>query len=543
MTVPSPNDWTLEQIVAIALAIGGEAVGGPFSNAERCLAREAENLSVASTSVASIRLAIRNGEDPLGAALTTLRSTEERRRLGQFFTDPKTVDAMVTWVAGHAPGRVVDAGCGSGRFAARTVQLLPNSEVIAVDSDPVATLIARANLAAVSQPTRGKGIRVLNEDFLSMSLEAQPSVTAFVGNPPYVRHHSLSPAAKDRGQALAGAVGHPISRLAGLHAYFMMQVANLAKPGDIGCFITSSEWLDVRYGRSLRALLSQTLGLTSLHLRSIDGDGEFEDALTSAVISCFEYDGDKSTVSLNKASSGEAFDLAQTQKAVPRDCLSAPEKWGALFRRESQSSRPLGPTLPLGDIFRVSRGVATGHNRFFVMAPEQAAWHSIHNWVTPIVSSASEIQAANGVLRRSAAQRVLLSVPRETRVAAAPELEAYLRVGEEIGVPARYICAHRNPWWAVQVPEPAPVVATYMGRRPPVFALNPDGLPLLNIALGLQPRTHLPVETMTTIVSWLNDNAVEFSGKGRTYQGGLQKFEPREMEELEIPSTVIDGSR
>ena len=374
-----------------------------------------------------------------------------------------------------------------------------------------------------------------------MSLEAQPSVTAFVGNPPYVRHHSLSPAAKDRGQALARAVGHPISRLAGLHAYFMMQVANLAKQGDIGCFITSSEWLDVGYGRSLRALLSQTLGLTSLHLRSIDGDREFEDALTSAVISCFECGSDKSTVCLNKASSREAFDLARVQRAVPRGSLSALEKWGALFRQESKSSRPLGPTLPLGDIFRVSRGVATGHNRFFVMAPEQAAWHSIHKWVTPVVSSASEIQAANGVLRQSAARRVLLSVSRETRVAAAPELQAYLRVGEEIGVPARYLCSHRNPWWAVQAPEPAPVVATYMGRRPPVFALNPDGLPLLNIALGLQPRTHLPAETMTTIVRWLNENAVSFSGKGRTYQGGLQKFEPREMEALQIPTAVLNG--
>ena len=299
--------------------------------------------------------------------------------------------------------------------------------------------------------------------------------------------------------------------------------------------------MDVGYGGALRKLLASDLGLNSLHFRAIDGEGEFEDALTSAVVTCFAHGSRKSTVSLHKVNSGEAFDLTRARRITTRDCLRSLGKWGPLFEESIRSFGEEGDTRPLGDVFKVSRGVATGHNRFFVMAPEQAAWHSIRDWVVPVVSSASEIHSASGLIRRVSTQKVLLTIPRGTQISTAPALSAYLKLGEDMGVPERYICAHRKPWWSVQTPTPAPIVATYMGRRPPMFARNPDSLPLLNIALGLQPRSELAGETIVTIVNWLNENAANFSGKGRTYQGGLQKFEPREMEALQIPAKVLDG--
>ncbi len=538
---PSHGIATEEQLAATALALGGHTIGGPLSAAEQELVRDARGVRIPASRVEVVRRAILKGEDPLGSALVALRDTELRRNLGQFLTDPPTVRAMVSWVTRHSLGRVVDVGCGSGRFSVAAAQALPHVEIVAVDSDPLATLTTRANLFTLLGQPSESGIRVVNQDFLSLALPTSSAPTAFLGNPPYVRHHRLSPETKRRGQALASSVGNPISGLAGLHAYFFMQIANLSRAGDIGCLITSSEWLDVGYGTSLRSLLSTTLRLSSLHLRATDGNGEFEDALTSAVISCFASGGQSQIVSLNKVVSGEVFDLDRASRTVTRGCLQSSHKWGRLFEKPVPSQVRLESTVPLGDVFKVSRGVATGHNRFFVMEPEQAAWHSIRDWVTPVVSSATEIHAADGVLRRGSAKRVLLSIPRDTRLSAAPMLQAYLRVGEELGVPERYICAHRKPWWAVRPPKPAPIVATYMGRRPPVFALNPDALPLLNVALGLRPHDQVASQSMEAWVNWLNENAVRFSGQGRTYQGGLQKFEPREMEALRVPSKLIDG--
>jgi hypothetical protein len=43
---------------------------------------------------------------------------------------------------------------------------------------------------------------------------------------------------------------------------------------------------------------------------------------------------------------------------------------------------------------------------------------------------------------------------------------------------------------------------------------------------------------LKTLVNELNANATTFVGKGRTYHGGLEKFEPREMEALLVPGRV-----
>ena len=45
------------------------------------------------------------------------------------------------------------------------------------------------------------------------------------------------------------------SRLAGLHLHFFLRTLELARAGDLGCFVAAAEWLDVNYGAALRWLL------------------------------------------------------------------------------------------------------------------------------------------------------------------------------------------------------------------------------------------------------------------------------------------------
>jgi hypothetical protein len=75
-----------------------------------------------------------------------------------------------------------------------------------------------------------------------------------------------------------------------------------------------------------------------------------------------------------------------------------------------------------------------------------------------------------------------------------------------------------------------------MARQAPAFALNPDGLVLINIAHGLYPEHPLAHEQLSALVQALNDARNSFRGSGRTYHGGMEKFEPRELEALLIPA-------
>ena len=72
-----------------------------------------------------------------------------------------------------------------------------------------------------------------------------------------------------------------------------------------------------------------------------------------------------------------------------------------------------------------------------------------------------------------------------------------------------------------------------MARRPPAFVRNRCHARHLNIAHGLYPREALGAPLLDALIRWLQHNVrVE---AGRTYAGGLTKFEPKEVERVLIP--------
>jgi hypothetical protein len=78
-----------------------------------------------------------------------------------------------------------------------------------------------------------------------------------------------------------------------------------------------------------------------------------------------------------------------------------------------------------------------------------------------------------------------------------------------------------------------------MARRTPAFVRNLAGARHLNIAHGLYPRVPLPPARLDALAAYLR--ASVSLGQGRTYAGGLTKFEPREMERLPVPGPALLG--
>lgn len=528
------------RLIQLAVGLGAEHVGGPLTEAERDLIDSARSSSLSHhDETEPIRNAIRGGGDPLGDELLAVRPSAERRGVGAFYTPASIVDPMVRWVVERRPARVVDAGCGSGRFAANVVRREPNLPVVAIDLDPLATLLTRANLAVLG----AVNARVTHADYTSLTLETIDGTTAFIGNPPYVRHHDLSPAMKAWAADAGRRLGHPVSSLSGLHAYFFMATALHARPGDYGTFITSSEWLDVGYGAAIRHLLLNGLGglsLTAFDPRST----AFDDVMTTAVVVSFEAGAHPATMRLGMVSSTD--ELAEPVGfPVKREIMAAASRWTALFARASTDAavHPIatGAPIRLGDIARVHRGQVTGANRFFVMTRERATELGLLEWCRPAITAAEDVLDAAGVIRDTATRKLLLCPPKELDRKAHPALDRYLRQGEtrQPGEPValmdRYVTRHRTPWWHLgKIPAP-PIVASYMARRAPAFAVNPDRLALLNIGHGLWPREELSEVELDDLVSHLNGLSAGFRGGGRTYHGGLEKFEPREMEGLVVP--------
>jgi adenine-specific DNA-methyltransferase len=529
MTIVAPTLAILpseRSIVRAALDLGARNIGGSLSESERALARLAEGeRAVDEKELDELRTLIRAGEDPLGALFSTARSPHVRRANGAFYTPAAIVDPMVAWALSQNPRRVVDAGCGSGRFAAAVARARPDMPIVAIDLDPLATLMTRATLAVLE----ASAVTVLQADYMTVEIGRSDGRTAWIGNPPYVRHHELAPNQKAWAATLGELLGHRTSGLSGLHAHFFLATASKAAAGDVGCFVTSAEWLDVGWGSIIRHLLLNGLGGLSLDLiepRAV----AFDDAMTTAVIVAFEVGAKPSELRLSVRSTPVALGAVGEGDRIARPRLEDSPRWTQLMTGRGMSSRE--GLVPLGSIARVHRGIATGANSFFVMPRDQAVERGLEQWAHPAITRASEIFNADGEVRDEPGRRVIIDVPSRFNWRADRSLVSFLQSGKQSGANLGYIARHRTPWWRLGVGAPPPIVGTYMARRPPAFALNPDGLVPTNVAHGIYPIRDLDETKLRLLVERLNAASASFVGNGRTYHGGLEKFEPREMESL-----------
>lgn len=280
MTRREPRAGTrLGQIVATCIALGVQA--DQVTPAERAVIPSAD---VPVLDVSAVRAGILGGDDPLGRAFCEVRSAVDRRSLGQVFTPWAVVRAMLDRAEdGPVPVRIVDLGCGSGRYIVSALQRFSGAHGIAIDTDPYATLMTRANALVLGVADR---LDVRCEDYRAMKLPAVSGPTLYLGNPPYTRHHDIEARWKTWFRETAEHFGLTASPLAGLHAHFLLAIARHVRPGDRGVLITSSEWLDTNYGRLMRELLCGPLSVSSLHI--IDPASQlFEDATVTGTITCF----------------------------------------------------------------------------------------------------------------------------------------------------------------------------------------------------------------------------------------------------------------
>lgn len=494
---------------------------------ERALVRE--SVAVSDELVSDVRNRLAADEDVLGEAFLRLRSGVTRRALGAVYTPDRIVEAMIEWARseGPSPALVVDPGCGSGTFLVAAARAFPDARLIGIDIDPVAALMTRARAAALGFADR---LDVRVEDYRKTKLPVVEGRTLFVGNPPYVRHHDIEPHWKAWYSATAARLGFKASQLAGLHLHFFLRTREIARPGDYGAFITSSEWLDTGYGSTLRAMLADGLGGTGVHVIAAEAQ-PFAEAMTTGAITTFRV-GNRPDV-LHMRAVAKADDLLSLDSGKPVAWAEAtPSARWSTFLRDQVAHDP--DTMELGELFRVHRGQVTGSN---------AAWiENIHNahlprrFFHPTVTKAKDLIAAGPALTDASKLRNLLDLPPDLGELSATEkkaVESYLKALRSWGVHEGYVASARRAWWSVNLKAPAPILCTYMARRAPAFVRNMVGARHINISHGLYPREPLSEGLLDAIAAWLREHVVV--GSGRTYAGGLTKFEPKEVERIRIP--------
>lgn len=230
--------------------------------------------------------------DAVGGIFERLLSPEERHQFGQHYTNPELVDLLVAAAVQNREDVVFDPASGGGTFLVRAYERLRSlgeadhltllSQIYGNDSSRFAGHLSTINLAA-RQITRDQNYpRVGTHDFfelnpgdalVSLPLSPQPSgprtpialpsgIDAIVGNPPYIRRQAIDTKtrrfAERAVERFGEESGDPHFRLDGLsdlHVYFWPHASRYLKAGGYLAFLTSSSWLQSRYGAQLKRLL------------------------------------------------------------------------------------------------------------------------------------------------------------------------------------------------------------------------------------------------------------------------------------------------
>ena len=485
------------------------------------------------------------------------KTRAERNRMGQFATPTRLASDIMRRARGllrlrqGEKVRFIDPALGTGSFYSALLETFSDARIEAAAGyeidDHYGTPTARL--------WKGTGLDVRPGDFTEATAPSESRrFNLLICNPPYVRHHHIGRAEKQRLRVRTqSACGVEIGGLAGLYCYFLGLSHAWMTSGGLAGWLVPSEFMDVNYGRSLKRYLLDKVRL--LHVHRFDPDDvQFGDALVSSAVVWFRKEEPPPGHEVRFTYGGSLYRPAM-ERLVAVEALREAPKW-TRYPVEEEVGFRAPPALPaLGDFFTIRRGLVTGGNAYFILTAKDIERRGLPlEAFRPILPSprylrGDEVAAddvGNPVLDRSL---FLLDCSLgEVEIGRRyPALRRYLEEGRVRGLARRYLCRHRIPWYAQEHRPPAPFVCTYMGRsnakngRPFRFILNHSRATATNVYLMLYPKERVArllaerPELKRRI--WQLLDAISPSAmlaEGRVYGGGLHELEPKELGHVPI---------
>jgi len=460
------------------------------------------------------------------------------RQLGQVATPEPIAELMAKWVMSAKPAVVLDPAAGLGALLGACRILQKQTVLIGVERDP-ATL-QRAKTSAPS------GTKLILADYLKSDAGQFDGIIA---NPPYVKAHRLEYTEKDWGY-FEERFGTPLDRLTNIYALFLLKIWEDLAPHGRAAVILPAEFLNANFGEEIKERLVRAIRPVAITVFS-PSVSIFEDALTtSAIIFLEKGRSPKLPAWVRRVDSIEeashfvngllsAMETRSGDGCIDLKLLQPRAKWlNLLFNGERPTGSEVLPNR-VGDYFDCRRGIATGANDFFCLSSADIREHHLTEaHVEPCITKA--IDADGFVFTRdkfnslAARERrcFLLNPSRNGQ-----NLMRYLKLGEQRGIPQRHLPSHRPIWYLPENRAVADIWVAVFSREWVKYILNTSGAKNLTCFHGLYAKSGC--ESLAPLMTlFLNSSGgrCSFSQVNRFYGDGLNKLEPKDVEEMSCPA-------
>jgi len=472
---------------------------------------------------------------------------EALREKGQFWTPDWVAEAMVLYAVAGGAETLFDPAVGAGAFFRAAKVISRNLKLRGVEKDPDA--LGQAEASGLSKATLA-GVEIA--DFVSQAVER--CYSAIVANPPYIRHHRLEPELKKRLRLFAKSLlGESLDGRAGLHIYFLLRALHMLERDGRLAFIIPADSCEGVFAPSLWRWITTAYRLDAVVTFAREAS-PFPSVDTNPVIVLIRNAAPRprflwaecrraETDALKRWVGGGLGNISSDDLYV---CEREIEEGLTTGLSRSRATREAdGPILK--EFAHVLRGIATGANDFFFLMRSQAEELGIDlDFLLPAVGRTRDVpkdeiteQTLCELDRRG--RPTLLFAPDGRAIEEfSPQVRRYISKGERMGIARKALISQRRPWYKMETRRVPPFLFAYLGRRNARFIRNSAGCVPLTGFLCVYPKSEEPdfLETLWQALSH-PETLANLSLVGKTYGNGAIKVEPRALERLPLPASVL----
>lgn len=476
---------------------------------------------------------------------------EALREKGQFWTPDWVAEAMVGYVVAGGSDHIFDPAVGAGAFfrAAKIIAGETDRRFILLGAEKDPDVLQQANQNGLSENDL---TNVQITDFVLHPPKGP--FKAIVANPPYIRHHRLPDHVKvELKRFSARLIGKALDGRTGLHVYFLLRALQLLDVNGRMAFIMPADTCEGVFSATLWNWITRNYRLEAVVTFAPEAS-PFPEVDTNPIIfmirntepeehflwvTCTKaqtYELKAWTLSGFNTMSTDAFSIYKRNLA---------EGLTTGFSREPVEMKSIGPIL--ADFANVLRGIATGANEFFFLTVRQAADLGVPDeFLVPAIGRTrdvpgDELSAETIHTLEAKGRPTLLFSPDSRPIGMFPKtVQEYLKQGETTGLHKRKLIATRHPWYKMEMRPAPPILFAYLGRRNARFIRNRAEVVPLTGFLCVYPHQKDPV-SVDKLWKVLRhpETIANLSLVGKSYGAGAIKVEPRALERLILPASVL----
>jgi adenine-specific DNA-methyltransferase len=484
-------------------------------------------------------------------AYTASVPESHRKNFGQFFTPVSVAEFMAKWIMANPLCRtILDPATGLGVFF-RTINKInvKNSyKFVGYDIDP--TILGEAK--SLLPDSSCTDIELKLKDYLFNDWHNK--YDGIICNPPYFKFQDY----KNRAISLREfqtRLGMNLSGFTNIYTMFLLKAVSQLTFKGRAAFLVPFEFLNADYGTTIKKHLLESKTLRYVILFN-SKENVFNNALTTSCILLMANDDESETITFIDAHNADNLknifeQIASYPHEIPVGTkirysdIDPDLKWRVYYQK--QNGGKFKNLVTLSAYGKVVRGIATGDNDYFTFDVKKQKEFSINDkFLLPCLTKA--VHANTNFFTRNDFDKLRLKGSRVFLFNASDltdkAVKQYVELGEKLEVNERYLTKHRTPWHIIENRPPAPILVTVFNRAGLRFVRNEAGVRNLTCFHAIYLNLFGSVKVDLLMAYFLSDVSKEIlNDNRREYGGGLNKFEPNDLNKAKVVDLdIIDAN-